>query len=110
MAYSVRMTRRSFSDIEAVMEWMSAQSEGRGEAWFQGLTDAIFSLEELSRIGSIAPESEDIGREIRQLFHGKRRQMYRILYEIQGETIMVLRVRHTAQAPVDAEDLEDWET
>src|SRR4029079_14322535 len=104
MAYSVRMTGRSFSDIEANMDWMNAQSEGRGETWFQGLTDAIFSLEEFPRIGSIAPESEDIGREIRQLFHGKRRQMYRILYEIQGETIMILRIRHTAQAPIDAAD------
>ena len=46
-----------------------------------------------------------LDREVRQLLYGRRRQMYRILYEIRGETVYVLRLRHAARAYLDPEEI-----
>ncbi len=51
------------------------------------------------------PESRDLDRKVRQLLYGRRRQMCRILYEIRGKTVFVLRVRHTARAYLAPEEL-----
>jgi plasmid stabilization system protein ParE len=46
---------------------------------------------------SLAPENEHFTQEIRQLLHGPRNDVYRILFTIQGDTVHVLHVRHGAQ-------------
>jgi hypothetical protein len=51
----------------------------------------------------LAPESEDLDIELRQLLYGKRGQQYRIFYtvvidEMSGEEVVrVQRIRHKAQ-------------
>jgi len=34
---------------------------------------------------------------LRELLYGRRRNVYRILFTIDGQTVNVLRVRHSAQ-------------
>jgi hypothetical protein len=57
----------------------------------------------MPRACSLAPESDYFGREIRQLLYGKRQHKYRILFEIREQTVVVLRVRHGAQRPLEEE-------
>lgn len=37
--------------------------------------------------------------------HGKRRHVHRILFEIRGQTVVVLRVRHSAQDFLGPEEI-----
>ena len=46
-----------------------------------------------------------IGREIRQLWGGKKRT-YRIIFVVEGGTIAILHVRHSRQAPLGTEPSE----
>jgi plasmid stabilization system protein ParE len=50
-----------------------------------------------------APEAE-WHEGLRQLLHGKRRHLHRILFEIRGQLVVVLRVRHGAQDFLGPED------
>jgi plasmid stabilization system protein ParE len=45
---------------------------------------------------------DDFGSEVivRQLFYGRRRNRYRILFTVKEDTVQVLRVRHGARAPI----------
>ena len=43
---------------------------------------------------------ERMRREARELLYGKRRGVYRILFEIRNNVVHVLRVRHSAQRPL----------
>ncbi|NEP79825.1 MAG: type II toxin-antitoxin system RelE/ParE family toxin [Okeania sp. SIO3C4] len=53
----------------------------------------MLSLEIFPNRCPIAPESADIGREIRQLIYKK----HRILFVVTGQVVQVLRIRHTPQ-------------
>ena len=54
---------------------------------------------------SLADEAADLGVELRQLLYGKRRNVYRILFTIEGGTVNVLRIRHAAQDRLTPEDV-----
>lgn len=45
----------------------------------------------------LAPENEWFPGELRQLLYGKRRGVYRILFEVRDTTVYILRVRHGAR-------------
>jgi len=67
--------------------------------------EAVRSLESNPRRRELAPESEWYPGELRQLLHGKRRGIYRILFEVRGDTVHILRVRHSAQALLEPDEL-----
>ena len=105
MEYLVEITETAEEDIESAYLWIYDDSPARADRWYRGLCRAIFSLRELPRRCPIAPESRDLDREVRQLLYGRRRQMVRILYEIRATTVFVLRIRHTARAYLDPDQL-----
>jgi plasmid stabilization system protein ParE len=43
--------------------------------------------------------------ELRQLLYGKRRGVYRILFEVRDNNVFILRVRHSAQALLDPNEI-----
>jgi hypothetical protein len=53
---------------------------------------------------AIAAEFEDLGVEIRELLVGKRHGVYRILFQIEGRTVQILRAWHGARDRVSPED------
>jgi len=65
--------------------------------WLAGLLQAIASLESDPNSFPLAPESGTFHKPIRQLLYGKRRGIYRILFEIEGEVVKVLHIRHGAR-------------
>ncbi|HBE21692.1 MAG TPA: hypothetical protein DEG17_09090 [Cyanobacteria bacterium UBA11149] len=72
---------------------------------YYDLQDAIASLQQFPSRCSVAPEAATIGREIRQLWVGKKRT-YRILFVVQGDTIAILHIRHCRQASLGNEPPE----
>ncbi len=105
MAYSVRITARALREIDAALEWVSRRSRAAAARWHERLMEAVRSLEDHPERCDLAPESEWFEGELRQLLHGKRRGVYRILFEIRGDTVHILRVRHSAQALLEPGEL-----
>ena len=62
--------------------------------WFNGLEAAILRLASQPERCPVAPESDEFGRNIRQLLYGRRSGRYRVLFEIRGNTVHILHVRH----------------
>ncbi len=63
------------------------------EEWFEEITEAILSLEEMPFRCALAPESEEFEEEIRQLIVGS----YRVLFTVEEDRVHVLHVRHGKQ-------------
>jgi plasmid stabilization system protein ParE len=103
MTYPVEITPFAIADAEQAYLWLRERSPETAAAWYNGLFDAIDSLEKMPYRCPLAPESEDLDIELRQLLYGKRGQQYRILYtveidEMSGEEVVrVQRIRHKAQ-------------
>ncbi|HEY9608185.1 MAG TPA: hypothetical protein V6C93_02410 [Allocoleopsis sp.] len=69
----------------------------------------IATLQEKPRRCALAVEHEIFPEEVRQLLYGKFKNMYRVLFTIRDITVYVLYVRHSAQAPLTLDDLDDLE-
>ena len=55
---------------------------------------------------ALADEADRLGFDMRVLLYGRGRQVYRILYTIDGNTVNVLRVRHAAQDWLTSDDVD----
>jgi plasmid stabilization system protein ParE len=79
MAHTVLITARALREIDETLVWLAERSIPGAARWHGLLLQAIRSLEDNPERCGFAPESEWAGGEIRQLLHGKRRSVYRIL-------------------------------
>jgi plasmid stabilization system protein ParE len=100
MSYQILIQPTAFQEIETSYRWMCDNlSADTANNWYYELQDAIASLQTFPKRCPIAPEASIIGREIRQLLIGKRKQ-YRILFVVEEEVIAILHVRHSHQSYV----------
>lgn len=106
--YRVIITGPAKRDLQDAHDWWaehrSAEQAGR---WYAGIRDAIQALRNKPERSSAATESDLLAEGIRQrLFGLGRRATHRIVFAIDGNTVVVLRVRHTSQDALTLEDLE----
>jgi plasmid stabilization system protein ParE len=98
MAFSVEITRRALREIDQALGWLTQRSPGAAARWHRQLLEAISTLKANPNRCPLAPEDEwYAGGELRQLLSGKRQGIYRILFEVRGTTVYILRIRHSAQ-------------
>jgi plasmid stabilization system protein ParE len=104
MSLHVAIARKAAREIEEQYHWLAERSEAAATRWRNSLLQAIDTLEDNPGRCPEAPEAEWY-EGLRQLLHGKRRQVHRILFEIRRPTVVVLRVRHSAQDFLGPEEL-----
>jgi plasmid stabilization system protein ParE len=104
MSFYVLIARKAAREIEEHYHWLAERSEAAANRWRHSLLQAIATLETNPER---CPEAPEAGwhEGLRQLLHGKRRQVHRILFEIRGPTVVVLRIRHSAQDSLGPEEL-----
>ena len=113
MAFRVEIQQQALADLDSIADNIKARSSfASAEKWFNGLLDDIASLKEIPERCTVAPESEDLDREVRVLLHGRRNRSYKIYFPVHHETaisgiVSILHVRHWARRPVDADELND---
>ena len=97
MKYRVILSEPAQDEAEDVYFWICQYSLARAEKWLNGLLEAIKSLDFHPERYPFAPEAESFHKPIRQMLYGKRRGVYRVLFEIRDEIIDVLHIRHGAR-------------
>lgn len=116
MAYHVEIAPTALLDAQDAFAWMEQHSPTHAEEWFNGLMDAVFSLDEMPRRCPLAPENDLYDKETRHLLYTKRRVTYRIVFvilhlqteEAEGK-LRVFRIRHGAQRPLTAGEFKRGE-
>jgi plasmid stabilization system protein ParE len=98
MGFSVQTTAAAEREIEEVFLWLAERTDVHAVPWALGLRKAIASLSEHPARGKLMRDANVLGYEVRELLY---RRNYRILYEIRGETVVVLSVRHTARLKLE---------
>lgn len=84
-------------DIAEAHLWLAEQAPVAADRWFDSIYDTIGSLEIFPERCPLAPESEFLNSEIREIFHGRRQHKYRILFTMSENEVHVLHVRHGAR-------------
>ena len=95
MAFRVKQTAQADDDLDVILGWLLAQEAGEtGLRWFQRLKEALESLSEFPHRCPLAPDNADSPFEARELIYGRRPHLYRILFTIEGDSVIVLHIRH----------------
>ena len=101
MAFRVEFSEQADRDLNDLFGWLQAQHAGEaGLRWFLKLQDGCESLDTMPQRCSLAPESEEFPFEVRQLIYGRKPHFYRVLFTIEGETVVILNVRHGRRLPL----------
>lgn len=106
MKYQVRLTAKAEQDVNHILAWFVEQKAiSAGQRWFGQLTANVTTLETHPERCALAAEATDLGLEIRELLIGKRYGRYRILFQIAGRTVHILRIWHGARDAASRHDL-----
>ena len=107
MAYRVVLADSAKADAHRIYEHVVAEAPLRGPPWFEELLESLHSLNRLPRRCPLAREAKKARREIRCLLFGKRRHVFRILYEVEDarKTVWILHIRHGARRDIKPADL-----
>ncbi|MBX3412404.1 MAG: type II toxin-antitoxin system RelE/ParE family toxin [Pirellulales bacterium] len=107
MTYRLVLSHRALADIESSAHWWSEHhSPTEASRWFDGIFAAMDSLKQDPQRHGLAREADRFPYELRQrLFGVGRRKTHRILFTVRDEEIVVLSVRHAAQADVTPGDV-----
>jgi toxin ParE1/3/4 len=91
MAYRVEVTARALRDLAVVYRRIEAEASAQAARWFDGLEEAIFSLEEHPTRAPVTSENSVL----RHLLYGKKPYVYRIIYKIEQDisTVRVVHIR-----------------
>ena len=107
MTFQVELTPIAELQIEKAYQWYRDRNPEFADRWFRSVMNRISTLQVQPRRWALAVEHEIFPEEVQQLLHGQARNVYRILFTIRETRVIVLYVRHSAQAPLTEEDLED---
>ncbi len=107
MAFDVVFQRRADAEVRGNAAWLEATQGFRAAGrWRAGFVSAVIAaLEADPHRYPEADEAADLGVELRELLHGRGRQVYRVLFTIDGNTVNVLRVRHATQDRLQPDDI-----
>jgi len=101
VSYRVIITPTADAEAMEAFRWYAERSATAAERWYAGLHRAIAGLADKPGRSPVSEEdSEALGCEVRMLLYGRRRGIFRILYNIDGDTVWVLRIRHSARGPI----------
>lgn len=101
--YKVEPTGNALADADEAFMWLYNEAPEAALRWYDGLMDALRSLERSPLRWGLAREKPFFEEEIRQLIYGR----YRILFVVKGKTVYVLRVRHGARKTLAQDDKPD---
>jgi plasmid stabilization system protein ParE len=103
----VIISRPAERDINEAYEWWKDhRSEGEAHRWYRGILAEIRSLSRMPERCSVAEERDLVTQGVRQLLFGLgRRATHRVVFAIEGEFVVVLRVRHASQDALTLDDL-----
>jgi plasmid stabilization system protein ParE len=107
MAFTVVLGRKAQTDIADNTTWLEATRGLRAaDHWRVGLLTAVIpALETDPNRYPQAEEAADLGIDLRELLHGRRPHVFRILFTIDGDTVNVYRVRHAAQDRITEDNI-----
>lgn len=95
MRFDVEITATALADAEEYYLFIRDHQESPlgAERWWSGLVEQILSLESLPLRCPLIPEQSFFAQEIRHLLYGS----HRIIFSVDGHTVTVLRIYHSAR-------------
>jgi len=105
MPHKIRLSDEALRQITVIGDYIAQDSPDNARRWIVRLRATVDALRAFPKRHAVLYTAAEASREVRQTFYG----VYRILYEIQDDTVYVLTVRHGARRPIGPAEIEGIE-
>lgn len=106
MFYNVEYSDKALDDIESILAWFAEQgAKAAGARWLNLLYAKTDTLEQHPQRCPIVAEFAKSKLEIRKILLGKRNNKYRVVFRLEQDNVLVLRIWHAARDRLKFEDL-----
>jgi plasmid stabilization system protein ParE len=101
MRFRVEIAKNAETELEQLYLLVIERAPHRGAAWFNGLEQAIRTVDRHPKRCPVAPESLDPARPVRVLHYGRSHHVYRVFFTVDrtAGAVRVVHVRHGARKP-----------
>jgi len=107
MTYHVRVSGRAERDVDTIFDWLAQKSKDGAIRWYSAYLSSLRSLPSLAPGSAKAPEAEQFGIDLRQIFFKTRKgRTYRSLILFEDSVIHLVGVRGPGQDIARIEDLD----
>jgi len=109
MAYRVELAKNAEAELEELYLWVAERAPSLGAAWFNGLEQAILSLDQHPKRCRMALETFDPDQPIRVLNYGRSPHAYRVFFTVdeRANVVRVVHVRRGARQRPAPRELKD---
>jgi plasmid stabilization system protein ParE len=105
MTHKLIITPRAARNRDDAFEWYCANySKEYADRWYDGISKAVESITANPLLCHKARESHLAPFELYEFLFGKRRYKHRILFTIENDAVIILRIRHSAQRDLTGDD------
>jgi plasmid stabilization system protein ParE len=98
MPFTVSFKRKAQRDLEESLAWWSKHGKAAAAEWRERfIVKVISTLEQDPLRFPSADEAAELGLDLRVMLYGRRRQVYRVLFTVEANSVFIHRVRHASQ-------------
>jgi plasmid stabilization system protein ParE len=101
MSHKVRLTLEVERQLRQITEYIAQDSVENARRWRSAVRQRMRSLRSFPERHEIAYAANDVGRNVRHTFYG----VYRILYTVEKDAVVILSLRHGARKPLTIDDV-----
>ena len=101
MNFRVRLTIEARSQLNLISRYIGEHSPENARRWRRNIRECLRSLSRSPNRHEIAYRAADIGHDVRHTFFG----VYRILYTIIDDSVIIVSIRHGARQPPTLDEM-----
>ena len=105
MAFKIQIVAAAERDIDEALAYIDQSSPDAARRWLESLHEKMEGLAEMPLRFALIAEADELKKPLRGFVY----YSHRIVYEVDDatETVSIVRVTHSARAPLSLEDLTD---
>ena len=107
MKYRVIVQPPALADLEEAYEWAAKRAPQTAARWYNRFENALQTLDTNPQRCGIAPENEAVEPKIRQFLFGKKPNVFRALFTVEGSNVRVLHIRRASRRVMIADEIQE---
>jgi len=105
--YRVLLQNLAMKDLEEAYEYAARHAPDAAVAWLDRFQQALATLSRNPQRCPKAPEDRKLSYELREFLFGKRPNVFRAVYTIDGNTVRILRIRRASRRFLKQSEIDD---
>jgi len=105
--YRVRLQRLATNDLDDAYTWAARHAPQTAARWLERFRTALETLDANPQRCPLAKEDAKVDIELREFHFGKRPNVFRVLFTIDGDVVRILRIRRAQRRWLTRRQIEE---